>query len=49
MQLMVGLREAEAEGALVIEADSWGRAITPAAKARMATEYFMLISGLRAD
>lgn len=42
IQLIVGLRLALAAGALVMEADSWGKARTPAAKARMAIEYFMV-------
>lgn len=41
-QLTAGVRLAETTGAEVMEADSWGKARTPAVKARMATEYFMV-------
>jgi deoxyhypusine synthase len=37
------VRLAEAAGALVMEADSWGKARTPAVKARMAMEYFIVV------
>jgi deoxyhypusine synthase len=40
-QLTAGVRLADATGAEVMEADSWGKARTPAAKARMAMEYFI--------
>jgi hypothetical protein len=41
-QLTAGVRLADATGAEVMEVDSWGKARTPAAKARMAMEYFIL-------